>query len=455
MYDSFLGFINDHQLIGSTDRVLLAVSGGIDSMVMAHLFARAGFSFGMAHVNFSMRGDESEADEDLVRSLAHQLDVPYFTIRFDTQEIAHQRNASIQVVARELRYTWFGTVAHENGYTRIATAHHQNDVLETLLLNLVRGTGLAGLRSIPIQQGQIIRPLWALSRLQIKDYAVDQGLVWRNDRSNDDDKYSRNKIRHHVVPILEKLNPNLTHTLTQTMERLRAADTLMNGLVGQSKQECIEHQGAFQVIHPDKLMKLAEWPFQLSEWLKEFGFSYSQSRDIARVVKSDKTGQVFRSATHHVWHDRIGLIVAPILVEEPFNLPVPSLSEGTVTLPDGRQMIYYRYNRPDDLQLSPDPTIALLDADQVTEPLTLRRWQEGDRFRPLNMPGHKLVSDLLNDRKVSLPERSRTAVLVSGEEIVWVVGHRLAHCVRVTDQTTRILECRILESETMAHGLGG
>jgi len=445
MYDSFLGFINDHQLVGPTDRVLLAVSGGMDSMVMAHLFARAGFSVGIAHVNFCMRGAESDADEALVCSLAHQLDVPFFTTRFDTQEIAQQRNLSIQVVARELRYTWFGTVARENGYALIATAHHQNDVLETLLLNLVRGTGLAGLRSIPIQQGQIIRPLWALSRLAIKDYAVDQGLIWRNDRSNDDDKYSRNKIRHHVVPILEKLNPNLTHTLTQTLERLRAADTLVNTLVGQSRQECIEHHGVLQTIHPDKLMVLAEWPFQLSEWLKEFGFSYSQSRDIARVLKGDKTGQIFRSATHSVWNDRTGLIVAPILVEEPFNLPVPSQSEGAVTLPDGRKVRYQWYDRPADLSLLSDPTFALLDADLVTGPLTIRRWQEGDRFRPLNMPGHKLVSDLLNDRKVSLPERARTTVLVSGEEIVWVVGHRLTHSVRITDKTKRILECRLEE----------
>lgn len=445
MYDSFLGFINDQQLVGPTDRVLLAVSGGIDSMVMAHLFTRAGFSVGIAHVNFCMREAESDADEALVCSLAHQLNVPFFTTRFDTQEIARQQNLSIQVVARELRYAWFGTVARENGYTQIATAHHQNDVLETLLLNLVRGTGLAGLRSIPIRQGQIIRPLWALSRLAIKDYAVDQGIMWRNDRSNDDDKYSRNKIRHHVVPILEKLNPSLTNTLTQTLERLRAADTLVNTMVGQSRQECMEQHGVFHTIHPDKLMELAEWPFQLSEWLKEFGFTYSQSRDIARVVKGEKTGQVFRSATHSVWHDRTGLILAPILVDEPFSLPVPSLAEGAVTLPDGRKIAYRWYERPDDLQLLPDPTIALLDADQVTEPLTVQRWQEGDRFHPLNMPGHKLVSDLLNDRKVSLPERARTTVLVSGEEIVWVVGHRLAHGVRITDNTTRILECRLIE----------
>lgn len=445
MYDSFLGFINEHQLIKPTDRVLLAVSGGLDSVVMAHLFARAGFSFGIAHVNFCLRGAESDADEALVRALATQLNVPFHTTRFDTQTIADERGLSIQVLARDLRYDWFSTIAEQEGYTRIATAHHQNDVLETLLLNLIRGTGLTGLRGIPIQQGQIIRPMWALSRLQIKDYAVDHGLPWRNDRSNDDDKYSRNKLRHHVVPVLEKLNPNLLNTLSHTLERLRAADSVVTETLNRSREECIEQNGLFQTIDLAKLTALSEWPFQLSEWLKAFGFSYVQSRDVVRMVGSGKTGQVFRSATHGVWHDRTGLISAPLLIEEPFELVLQPASEGAVTLPDGRQITYRYYNRPADFQLASDPTIAQLDADKLPGPLTTRRWQEGDRFRPLHMPGHKLVSDLLNDRKVSLPERSRTAVLVSGEEIAWVVGHRLAHGARVTEKTTRILECRLKE----------
>ena len=445
MYDSFLGFINEHQLVSPTDRVLLAVSGGLDSVVMAHLFARAGFSFGVAHVNFGLRGAESDADEGLVCSLANQLDVPFYTKKFDTQAIANERGVSIQVLARDLRYDWFGTVAGEQDYTRIATAHHQNDVLETLLLNLIRGTGLTGLRGIPIQQGQIIRPMWALSRLEIKDYAVDQGLSWRNDRSNDDDKYSRNKIRHHVVPILEKLNPNLLHTLTHTLERLRAADSLVTETVCQSREDCIKTDGLFQTIDLAKLTALAEWPFQLSEMLKPFGFSYAQSRDVARVIGSDKTGQVFRSTTHSIWHDRTGLLIAPLLVEEPFDLSLAFAPEGSITLPDGRRITYRYYDRPAHFQLLTDPTVAQLDADQLPGPLTVRRWQEGDRFRPLHMPGHKLVSDLLNDRKVSLPERCRTAVLVSGEEIGWVVGHRLAHGARVTEKTKRILECRLEE----------
>ncbi len=444
MYDSFLGFINEHRLIEPTDRVLLAVSGGIDSMVMANLFARTGFPFGIAHVNFSLRGAESDADEELVRALATQLNAPFHTTRFDTHAIADERGWSIQVLARDLRYDWFRAVAHEHGYTRIATAHHQNDVLETLLLNLIRGTGLTGLRSIPVRQGAIIRPMWALSRLQIKDYAVDQGVLWRNDRSNDDDKYSRNKLRHHVVPVMEKLNPNLLNTLTHTLERLRAADSLVTGLLTHSWETCIKRDGIFQTIDTKTLTTLPEWPFQLSEWLKPFEFSYVQSLDIARVVSSAKTGQVFRSTTHGVWHDRTGLIIAPLVVETPFELSLSSAPEnGLVTLPDGRQFSYRTYDQPADFQLLTDPAIAQLDADQLPGPLTLRRWQEGDRFRPLNMPGHKLVSDLLNDRKVSLPERCRTAVLMAGAEIGWVVGHRLAHGARVTEQTQRILECRL------------
>lgn len=443
MYDSFLGFINDHQLIKPTDRTLLAVSGGLDSMVMANLFSRTGFPFGIAHVNFSLRGAESDADEALVQSVAHELNVPFHSTRFDTEIIAAERGVSIQVLARELRYNWFQVLVNEHGYTHIATAHHQNDVLETLLLNLVRGTGLTGLRGIPIQQGAIIRPMWSLSRLQIKDYAVDHGLAWRNDRSNDDDKYSRNKIRHHVVPVLEKLNPNLLHTLTHTLERLRAADLLVTQTLNQSWQGCVGRDGLFQTINVTKLTALSEWAFQLSEWLKPFGFSYVQSGDIARVVSHKKTGQVFRSATHSLWHDRTGLIIAPSVIETPFDLPLPSATEGTVDLPDGRQFTYCYYDRPTDFQLAPDPAVAQLDADQLPAPLTIRRWHEGDRFRPLNMPGHKLVSDLLNDRKVSLPERCRTAVLVSGGDIIWVVGHRLAQGARVTEQTKRILECRL------------
>ncbi len=452
MYDSFLGFINDHQLLKPTDRTLLAVSGGLDSVVMTHLFARTGFSFAIAHVNFCLRGAESDADEALVHSLAHELKVPFHTTRFDTEAIAAERGLSIQVLARELRYDWFKHIANEQDYTQIATAHHQNDVLETLLLNLVRGTGLTGLRGIPIRQGTIIRPMWALSRLEIKDYAVDNGLAWRNDRSNDDDKYSRNKIRHHVVPVLEKLNPNLLHTLTNTLERLRAADSLVTQTLNQSWEDCVGRNGLFQTIDLTKLTALAEWPFQLGEWIKPFGFSYVQSVDIARVVGSTKTGQLFRSATHSLWHDRMGLIIAPSVIEGAFDIYLPSVPEGSVALPDGRRITYQYYDRPADFQLSPDPAVAQLDADQLPEPLTIRRWQEGDRFRPLNMPGHKLVSDLLNDRKVSLPERCRTAVLVSGAEIVWVVGHRLAHRARVTEKTKRVLECRLTDSGEMERG---
>ncbi len=443
MYNSFLKFINEHQLIQPTDRVVLAVSGGLDSVVMTHLFFRAGFAFGIAHVNFGLRGAESDADEQLVRELAEQFDVPFHSVQFDTDRLAAEQRKSIQVLARELRYAWFDEVAREQGYSLIATAHHQNDVLETLLLNLARGTGLTGLRSIPVRQGNIIRPMWGLSRMAIKDYAVDGDLTWRDDRSNDEDKYNRNKIRHHIVPVLEKLNPNLLQTLAHTLERLRAADSLVDESVRVSGQACVRQEGLFWNIDLDKLHRESEWAFRLSEWLKPFGFSYAQSREVAQVVGKPDRGQVFRSSTHGVWHDRNGLVVAPLVVELDFTLPLPDPQAGTLTLPDGRQFVWQTYDRPPNLTLHTDPTVALLDADQLTGPLRIRRWQEGDRFQPLNMTGHKLVSNLLNDRKVSLPERSRTAVFESAEGIAWVVGHRLAHSARVTDETRRVFECRL------------
>lgn len=447
LYDSFLRFINEQRLIKSTDRVLLAVSGGLDSVVMAHLFFRAGFSFGIAHVNFGLRGSDSDADEQLVQELAQAFDVPVYSVQFDTDTIAAQQKKSIQVVARQLRYDWFEQVANDHGYSLIATAHHQNDVLETLLLNLVRGTGLSGIRSIPIRQGRIIRPLWSLSRMAIKDYAVDGDIDWRDDRSNDEDKYSRNKIRHHIVPVLEKLNPNLLNTLGHTLERLRAADTLMHETLNQSRKACIQQQGIFNIIDVAQLMALSEWAFQLSEWLNDCNFSYAQSVQIARAVGSGESGQVFRSATHGLWHDRAQLILAPIVIEQPFDLPAPAELAGSVTLPDGRAISFHLFDRTAHLELPADSAVALMDADQLPGPLRIRRWQEGDRFQPLNMTGHKLVSNLLNDRKVSLPERTRTAVLTAGDDIIWVVGHRLAHSVRVTEGTKRVLECRVVEQK--------
>lgn len=443
MYNSFLGFINEHQLIGPTDRVLLAVSGGLDSVVMTHLFFRAGLPFGVAHVNFGLRGAESDADEQLVRELAEQFDAPFHTVQFDTDRLAAEQRKSIQVLARELRYNWFAELAREQGYTLIATAHHQNDVLETLLLNLARGTGLTGLRSIPIRQGNIIRPMWSLSRMAIKDYAVDSDLEWRDDRSNDEDKYSRNKIRHHIVPVLEKLNPNLLQTLAHTLERLRATDTLVHESIGQARRVCIREEGLFWVIDLEKLVGQSEWAFQLSEWLSDWGFSYAQSRQVAQAVQSEETGQVFRSAHYGVWKDRTKLIVAPLVVEQPFDLELPDAPTGEIELPDGRRVMWHDYDRPADLSLVTDPNTALLDADRLTGPLRVRHWQTGDRFQPLNLDGTKLVSNLLNDRKVSLPERARTAVLTAGEEIVWVVGHRLAHPARVTEATKRILEVQL------------
>ncbi|WP_019987036.1 tRNA lysidine(34) synthetase TilS [Rudanella lutea] len=450
MYDSFLEFINDQHLFQPTDRVLLAVSGGLDSVVMTDLMVRAGFAVGIAHVNFGLRGADSDADEAFVTQLAVGYNRPCHTIRFDTTSVARERGLSVQVAARQLRYDWFEAVAREHGYTWIATAHHQNDVLETLLLNLVRGTGLAGLRSIPIRQGRIVRPLWFASREEVRVYAQERGLPWREDVSNMSDKYARNRLRHQVVPVLEAINPHLITTFGRTVERLRAAESLLNETLAASWQACARESSGMWTIDLEWLRAQSEWAFRLSEWLKPFGFPYGQVQEVVRVVEAGQKGQVFRSATHGLWHDRAGLMVAPLSVEIPYDFPLPSGETGTLLLPDGRQVSWFYQESPDRFvpPNEPDASVGYLDADQLDQPLHIRSWRQGDRFRPLNMQGTKLVSDLLNDRKVSLPERARTAVLTAGDKVVWVVGHRLAHEVRITDSTRRILVVRLQNSES-------
>ncbi|KAB7728184.1 tRNA lysidine(34) synthetase TilS [Rudanella paleaurantiibacter] len=450
MYDSFLEFINDQHLLQPTDRVLLAVSGGLDSVVMTDLMIRAGYAVGIAHVNFGLRGADSDADEAFVTQLAAGYNRPCHTTRFNTLTVAREQGLSVQVAARQLRYDWFEAVARGQGYTWIATAHHQNDVLETLLLNLVRGTGLAGLRSIPIRQGRIIRPLWFASRDEVRRYAHDRGLHWREDVSNASDKYARNRLRHQVVPVLEALNPDLITTFGRTIERLRAAESVLNETLATSWQACAREADGFWIMDLEQLRSKSEWAFRLSEWLKPFGFTYGQVQEVVRVVEAGQKGQVFRSATHGLWHDRAGLILAPLSVEVPFDYPLPPDETGRLLLPDGRQLNWFYQEVPAGFvpRNVPDTSVGYLDADRLDQPLHIRTWRQGDRFQPLNMRGTKLVSDLLNDRKVSLPERARTAVLTAGEKVVWVVGHRLSHTVRITDSTRRVLVVRLQNSES-------
>lgn len=451
--EGFLAFINEHRLFNKTDRILVAVSGGIDSMVLTDLLHRHGFSFGIAHVNFALRGAESEADATFVENRAAHYGVPFHLTRFETEAEAARQGESIQVTARQLRYAWFEDVRQTHGYVAVATAHQADDVLETMLLNLARGTGLTGLTGIPIQTEQkVVRPLWFASREQVEAYARQQSLPWREDASNATDKYARNRIRHQVVPVLKTINPGLLAQLPRTAGYLRAADTIVQESMDASWAAITQPTETGLAIDLGALRTLSEPLFRLGEWLRPYGFSAQAVQQFWQSVdagggKSVKNGQAIRSAMHRLVHERgtawllrqEGPSPQPVLVTEWPQQPIGLSGAGYVTVD--------RFERATwSGSFKTPPTTVLCDADRLGFPWTFRHWQPGDRLRPLGMAGSQLVSDLLTNAKIPAPQRPSVWVLEAGGELIWVVGVRVAHRSRITEQTEHIVRLSLTTS---------
>ncbi|WP_080055213.1 tRNA lysidine(34) synthetase TilS [Spirosoma aerolatum] len=434
----FLAFINDNRLFAPTDRVLLAVSGGLDSMVMTELFHRIRQPFAIAHVNFGLRANESDADALFVKNKAEHYGVPFHLTAFNTAAFATEKGISIQMAARELRYNWFAELRRQFSYACVATAHHQNDVLETLLLNLTRGTGLAGLHGIASRQNDVVRPLLFATRDRLATYLTEQNLMYREDSSNPEDKYARNRIRHHVVPILTGINPALWQTVPRTVERLRAAEQLMKAELNRSWQEIAEPQGETILLPTNKLNKVSELSFRLTEWLKRFSFTETQVEQMVEALDQE-VGQVFVSSTHRVVHERAGLLLEPLPDQYTYEITLTELPAEPVRLPNGKTLKMGLGERPVDFRPSSVPTIACLDAGKINFPITIRLWRLGDRFRPLGLQGSKLVSDFLNDLKVTRTEREQISVMLVDGQIAWVIGRRIDHRFRIVPETKKVL----------------
>lgn len=434
MLTDFLAFINERKLFSSTDRLLVAVSGGLDSVVLTKLLQQSGFSFAIAHVNFQLRGEESFRDEVFVRTLAEGYQVPLFIERFDTKVIARQRGLSTQLAARNLRYEWFEKIRVKERFDWILTAHHINDSLETLLINLVRGTGLAGLRGIPEKNGFVTRPLLPFSRSQLQQFALEQGLYWVEDSSNQKDDYQRNQLRHHVVPILEKLNPQLTHTLRATLERLQAAERLIETQLMAFQQEV--HQSSS--IPFASLARFTEPVFLLSETLKAYGFSYQQSKAIY-AGQWAQSGKRYYSESHVLVLDRQRWILQAHSDKALHNYEIHEI-DSSLNTPFFTLTLQWVEN----FSLSTDAQVAFLDASLLDFPLKLRRWQPGDWFCPLGMKGKtQKVSDFLINQKVSLLEKENLFLLESSGNVVWVLGKRLDDRFKITENTSRILRVEL------------
>ena len=444
MVGEFTAFIKNQTLFTENDTILLAVSGGIDSVVMAHLFAQSSYRFAIAHANFRLRGEASDEDEQWVAALAKKYQVPFHTQQFATSENANEQGISIQMAARQLRYDWFEKVQKEHNYAYLATAHHQDDQLETTLLNLCQGTGIAGLRGMLVRRGNVVRPMLFARRNRIEAYAREHQLTWREDRSNASDTYHRNRIRHHVIPQLQQINPSLLTTYQSTQERLLATEQLLANEVKRVEGQCRRDTDDEVWLDKAVLKKHSQLPLILGEILRAFGFSYVQSRDVARCVKSEAiAGKTFTSGAYTLVVDRQYLIIS-----QEKRLPSQSLliqSSDTQLLLPLMSLSFTSY-AVKDYSLRPYSEVAAIDRDLLSFPLNIRPWQAGDWFYPLGMEHRKKVSDLLIDQKIPLHRKPFIQVITSAEAIVWVVDVRIDHRFRITDQTRTVYEISVTNS---------
>jgi len=439
MLARFLEHIEKNSLCGKSAKILLAVSGGADSVVMAGLFHKAGYKFGIIHCNFQLRGEESDADEAFVRDLAvKKYKVPFFVTHFDTKKYAEQHKRSIQEAARELRYTYFEEIRKKEHYSSLATAHHADDNIETFFINLLRGSGISGLAGIPVKQKNIIRPLLFAYRSEIEEYAKKNKLKYRTDSSNKDTKYLRNKIRNKMLPVMEQIYPQYRNAISTSITNLRNTEAAYR--IYLEKISLLKtNKNGLKTISIKELKKLEPDSHYLFEFISAFGFNKHVCDDICNAL-DEVSGKIFFSPTHRLIKDREHLIIEQLTNETPDR--IFSLNDGVkqISLPIKLKLTI---KKPSALKVfSADKNLALLDKDKLVFPLTLRKWQKGDYFYPLGLKGKKKLSDFFSDHKFSVIDKENTWLLCSENKIVWVIGWRIDDRFKIRTRTQNILQVK-------------
>ncbi len=434
MYDAFIYHIHQRTLVEPNKTYLLACSGGLDSIALAHLLHSAGIRFELAHVNFGLRDAESDGDEEFVTNWAQDRSIPIHVHRADTVEWADKNGISIQMAAREIRYAYFEKIRTQQNLEGIILAHHQDDQLETIFLNLVRGTGIEGLYGMSERRGWLIRPLLPFSRAQLESYMEEVKQTWREDRSNASSDYKRNKLRHSGLPALYNLEPDTRQNLLQSFARLKDTGKAFMGLFEAWKKEHIREQRGMSFLAYKSIRNLPGATTLLYFWLRPYGFNSDQALSLSKCLEDIQPGLLLRSATHELSLDREELILYPLSVEFPaielpFGTPSMELPEG------GYQLAWNGLPK----EIDRNPAHAVLDLDCLEFPLQIRSWEEGDRFNPLGMTSEKKISDFLIDNKVPLALKKEVKVLVSGNKIAWVVGMRIADWAKVSPATQKCL----------------
>jgi len=429
----FKHFITDNQLFERSHKLLAAVSGGADSTVMLDLLAKSRFDVSVAHCNFKLRGADADGDEDFVRQLAKKYQMPFYSISFNTLTYAEQKKISVEMAARELRYNWFAELAEQYGFDRVLTAHHLDDNIETLFLNLCRGTGIVGLTGISPINGNIVRPLLFASREQIEEYARLNKLDFRTDSTNLSDDYQRNIIRHNVVPVMKRINPAFEERMFKNFKNISQAAEIYNWYISNAKNEVLKTGNNQAEISIDALLRQPFPESVLYESLTQFGFNSAQVEQMMKIV-GRKSGNTFLSQTHKLLIDRNSIVVKA--ASDDVFQPVIIISKPCKMGSIGIDM---RVVPIADFKLDKRSTVACLDYDKLQFPLTLRRWQNGDYFYPFGMNRAKKLSDFFIDNKLSVFEKQSALVLVSGGAIAWIVGMRPDNRFRIDADTKRVL----------------
>jgi len=453
LLQQFQGFISKKNLFSPEDKLLLAVSGGMDSAVLCELCYHSGFDFALAHCNFQLRGKESERDENFVKGLAEKYQKEIFVKKFDTEKYATENKVSIQVAARELRYRWFSeivggwpmtdgrsqlraTIQNRSSAIYIVTAHHLDDNIETLLMNFFKGTGIAGLHGILPKQGKIVRPLLFAKKDEMKEFALINNLQWVEDSSNDSDKYSRNYFRHQVIPSIEKIYPSAIDNLSANIDRFCDIELLYQQSILSHKKKLLERKVNEMHIPVLKLKKSTPLHTIVYEIIKGYGFSSPQVDEVVHLIYSE-SGKYVQSPSHRIIKNRNWLIISPNNTELAQNIVIDEIN-GRWAMDDGS--MHFEIFPTTNYKLPTTNSIAQLDAGKIKPPLLLRKWKQGDYFYPLGMKKKKKLARFFIDNKLSQTDKEKVWVMEMNKKIIWVVGMRIDERFKITEQTKEVLK---------------
>jgi tRNA(Ile)-lysidine synthase len=427
--------IREFELLDKNQAILVALSAGLDSVVLTHALIQLGYKISIAHVNFKLRGKDSDQDEAFARSLSKKYDVPYFkkTLRINSKK------EPIQLAARNARYKWFNEILRKKGFDRIALGHNADDNFETALFHLIKGEGIMNHRGIPMESGEFVRPLLLRTRKEILAYAKKEGLIWREDKSNKESKYHRNYLRNKVLPQIRKINPSIETSFQR--DYLRGLD--LRQMLGKElgKKTWLKDPGGTIRIDLEKLKREEGWFFRLEYFLKDHGYSSEKFWELKKLVDAE-SGKFLSIGNNKLWKDRNDLLVR--MENEPKKTGIISIKK----LPFHKNMdsgkIELKFTAlPGQVRKVSNPNKIFLDAAKLVFPLKIRRWKKGDEFQPLGTKGRKKISDFLIDQKVPMFKKEKIRILESGGEIAWVIGMRISEKFKLRTESKKAVEGRI------------